>query len=238
MKKHGSSALGIGTCTLILLAILTPPMIQRERAKTVEAKVERALRQQRDLVKGVLALFIDDCNGIGPEPNYAIPTRLTTPIAYTASEQFIDPFGDGREWMMFLPTYYYANTGAIAFLSRGPDGDLDGERLPPGKAWPRPLELPDGTSYTILSPNGGEGSYRVNLDPWNPRFTHFVHRWKNGEEWISNDTVAPPTMPPIRVGSDDFTATQLPWFAEHGVHLYDPTNGIISDGDVFVVLYY
>lgn len=94
-------------------------------SQQIAEKTELTEERQKELATAVFTLWIDDCGGIIPEPEVDMPNRLSTPIAYTTSENFRDPFGKSSDRLFFLPEKYFANSGAFAIISRGPDGDLD-----------------------------------------------------------------------------------------------------------------
>ncbi len=103
----------------------------------------------------------------------------------------------------------HGNGTLIVIASRGPDGDVDLDRLP----------------------------YRTELLP---AIRTAEGWWRAEAEFLDSDgkrrentTVSVRLLPPLRRTGGLSQRDLLDVLAGHGISLYDPTNGSVSDGDVF-----
>lgn len=200
--------------------------------KKVEERMALTAQRQRSLAVGVMALWVDDCGGLAPEIDVDFPNRLTSPIPYITADAMQDPFGKPGERLYYLPAFHFRNTGTIAIISRGPDGMLESRDLPKLGTTSRPIELPDGTPF---EDERGVPLTTSKFTRMGTSHHHSVARYQGEDgEWHDNPTIRLPQLPtPDRgTSNEEYLATVRAWFVENGVHVYDPTNGLKSRGDV------
>lgn len=197
-----------------------------------ESKLKNVTAQLRRVNVAVESLFVDDCSGLDPEFHVDLPTRLSTPIAYLKPPDFIDPFGSGGETLLYLPEKYNRNGIDYVIVSRGPDGDFDAKSLPKVLELRRPISLPlgssyrteDGSSITILTSYADPEQPRQNVVDYTTP-DGVTHR-NSGYKLYGLPPKGDAPIGTFKTRVDDFLAT-------HGVVHYDPTNGLVSNGDVF-----
>ena len=198
----------------------------------VKRSVEHARKLLRSAVVSVHSVHVDDCGGLVPEPSVDLPTRLSTPVAYMNPRDFQDPFGKSGETLFYIPEKYYTNATDFMMFSRGPDGDFDSKAVPRELHAFEPIILPAGTSYK----DDQDSSHRVHhtdYDFGKPLSRVVEYTTPDGVTHQNNSIllhVLPPRAKSSAAGREAFL---INWLASHGVMEYDPTNGLISDGDVF-----
>lgn len=206
----------------------------------IEQKVQLVRDQQKELATNVFTLFIDDCTGIYPEMDQLFPNRITTPIAYITAEQLQDPFGKPGERYYYLPDRIMSNSLVFAIISRGPDRDLDSEKIPFTSTFVPRLTLAEGTEYL-----DGYGTHKVGPlkdSKWgeyqNPNHLYNVISYKDSAGNVIENTPTPIKLLPRLTDykdKEDIIKKHLEWLAQNGAHQYDPTNGLISDGDIITI---
>lgn len=196
-----------------------------------ESKLKSVTAQLRRVNVAVESVFVDDCGGLHPEFHDDLPTRLSTPIAYLKPADFTDPYGRRGETLLYIPEKYFTNVCDYLIVSRGPDGDLDASRLPKLLEFRRRVSLTLGTSYRT------EEGHSITIlpgsvDPEQPRENVVDYTTPDGVTHRNNGIkkygLPPRTDDPnssLRNSVDAFLSSQ-------GVVQYDPTNGLLSDGDV------
>lgn len=189
-------------------------------------KIEKTMADLKTVQIGLESLFVDDCSDTMPlQGNYLTP-KLTTPVAYIKS-LMIDPFSSTKETIRYVNQEGRANGTQYLLVSRGPDRDWDIDRLPDKIRYHEGLMTPENIS--LLKIDGQEE--RRNLGgSWCEHVEYIV--LSNGKriDYPMIEVYALPTTSP-----GWFTQPQLiEYLAKSNIAIYDPTNGLRSDGDMMV----
>ncbi len=212
---------------LVILSILTGCQDARTREKVKAA--EELLREGAVAVE---SKFIDDCGAqLISEFNY-FPAELTTPIGYLKSP-LLDPFGKNGEVLHFINQPDHVNGSNYLIVSRGPDGDLDLSSWPHKEQYYAPLQLPPGTAL-LYKPDILSTKTATQEKSYAGFWTHHAQSYTLDGVEKTNRSVSVSTIPhSLERGSsvDPF----VEYLVDHDISIYDPTNGLYSDGDIIRV---
>jgi hypothetical protein len=203
-----------------------------------KATAERLLERRLDRTRQDLRYLLKASNEMDGdkiyipqtrEGNYLSPT-FTTPIAYLRT-LLVDPFGhDGELYRAVSQSPRLASFTRTIYVSRGPDGDWDIEKLPRSPRWAGQSFSPDMATYKSATTDDGPTA------PWGwtlPEVEYYT--LKSGarvEGTLIPDAIMLPDMEEKwRLAP---VADALAYLLKHGVEQYDPTNGAYSDGDIYV----
>lgn len=210
------------------------------RDAAISLKVERA-RQNVDAVSEALMQWdIDVKTPLTPdEGNYFAWHFLTTPIAYIAgaSTPLRDPFSPSGEEIRFVtsPEGHYGGFAIIA--SRGPDGDWDIDRLPMREEiYANAIASPNAKSTSIVFIWGDGRPDEMAVKPGLPYPRVLAFTMQSGEV-VDGRKISVISLPPRmeiaqRLRTVPIEPARLEFLVELGVLPYDPTNGLVSDGDL------
>lgn len=204
------------------------PVVRRHQ---IDRKLERVKTDQRTIQVALESLFVDDCGNTYPDPENALPAKLTTPIAYLPSLP-VDPFAGGGEPYRLFTQLNRGNGTAYLIVSRGPDGDLDSSRLPYTKIFPAPVQLPKGTVWVESFDKEGRRDFKVDA-PFAYWSAHVVAYGMGVDKTVRVPQSTYRFLPGDSGDWDRWMTRRdlAPYLAEHGISVYDPTNGARSDGD-------
>lgn len=193
-------------------------------------KVAKTTAELKTVQIGLESLFVDDCSDTMPlQGNYLTP-KLTTPVAYIKS-LMQDSFSPTGEPIRYVNQEGRANGTQYLLVSRGPDKDWDIDRLPDKIKYHEGRVLPTDTLKLKTDElkeirDAKEGGW------WCEHVEYVI--LQNGTK-IDYPMIEVFALPITGPNQGWFTKPQLiDYLAISDIAIYDPTNGLRSNGDMMV----
>jgi len=189
-------------------------------------KIKQVSMDLRKLQIAIAACATVDCYELYPPRGNYLPSGLTTPMAYLNMLP-MDPFSPQRETYRYICQEGWGHASACLIASRGPDGDWDVERLPDR------MKIHEGRWLS------GRVKVKTVEYDWPEQHLTSPQPFGNVEYYITEDG--------RRVDVPEYEVIMLPkkqregilgmkeifqHFLKNNVAIYDPTNGLKSDGDI------
>ncbi|MFB3896889.1 MAG: hypothetical protein ACE14V_11375 [bacterium] len=198
----------------------------------LKEKIEKTYANLKTVQTGVEAHFVDNCSDMMPlKGNYLTP-YLTTPVAYIKS-LMRDPFSPSNETIKYVNQEHRGNGTQYLLVSRGPDKDWDIDRLPDKIRYHEGKILPENIKQLKVDDDNEVRNFKGNIG----------HGWCEHVEYIVLSSGERIDYPMIEVFALPTTGQNQGWFthpqlieylAKSNIAIYDPTNGLRSDGDMLV----
>jgi hypothetical protein len=190
-------------------------------------KIEKTAADLKTVQIGLEGHFVDACNDFMPLKGNYLPPGLTTPVAYIKS-LMKDPFSPTGETIRYVNQEGRANGTQYLLVSRGPDRDWDIDRLPDK------IKYHEGKMLSIdvhkVKINDEDKEHSATSGYWYEHVQYIVLQNGTKIEYPMIEVYALPTT-----GPGWFTQPQLiEYLAKSNIAIYDPTNGLRSDGDMMV----
>lgn len=232
MKSQGRVKIARVAVLLVLCAAAFGwPSSHFLRSLLAKKKTQRTRVLLREVRVALETNFVDDCGNTDPAEDNYLPAKLTTPIAYM-SKLPSDPFSRAGETFKYVNQDNAGNATEYLLVSRGPDGDWDVDKIRERHAV-QPRAWPDEhkwSSFVYESTGSLRTSDRLLDDPyWRGKLAYI--ELKTGERFRVHlyDVRSLPKPEPSRwLGAEEMQK----FLEASGVHVYDPTNGLMSDGDI------
>lgn len=196
----------------------------------LRANVDSTQKRLKDVATGIASLFVDDCNGMEPDPHNYLPLKLTTPVAYV-KERYVDGFSPKGEPLRYVNQANASNGTEFLVVSCGPDGDWDIDRLPLRHKLAQPVRPPDGSTIymydrdTTFSDLRGQASW----GGWVNKVCYYTTvNGKRVDVPMIEVMIIPRDSPNYWLSRDQL----IEYLAKSNIAFYDPTNGLRSDGDI------
>ena len=195
--------------------------------RNINKRVAQARADELSIATALVSFFVDDCSGLNPGHDNYLPIHLTTPTPYLKTLPK-DPFSKSGETYRYFNQIEAGNSTLFLLVSQGPDHDWDVDRLP-GRYSPRELvNVPKGSSYKYAQydkPNIANPDLR-----WVANVEYYI---TPGGERVNTPTYELKVIP--KEGRDQ-QWVGVPQLIDHlaanGIFQYDPSNGLVSDGDI------
>jgi hypothetical protein len=214
--------------SLLLIGIATAGTIIGNQL-WLNSKITKTNAELKIVQIGLESLFVDDCSDTMPLQGNYLTFKLTTPVAYIKS-LMKDPFSPTNEYIRYVNQEGRANGTQYLLVSRGPDKDWDIDRLPDKIRYHERRILP---TDTIKLKTDESNDIENAKEGWNREHVEYVILKKGTKiEYPMIEVFALPTTGP---NQGWFTQPQLiEYLAKNNIAIYDPTNGLRSDGDIMV----
>jgi hypothetical protein len=205
---------------------------QAASAARLEGKLDRVRADFLQFREATAAMQVDKGQFPYTQPGNRLPPSMTTPIPYMTTLPR-DPFSPSGEFYRMV-TQDAANHWTMhrtLFVSRGPDGDWDIDKLPRSERW-----------AGMIRPNGMMSAKSSELEEptaiWANSLPDAEYVLLEDGSRVEGTLIPDAIMLPTFRGNDvgvPMRANGIEtsnYLVEHGVSPYDPTNGAYSDGDL------
>jgi hypothetical protein len=195
----------------------------------LNSKITKTNAELKTVQIGLESLFVDDCSDTMPLQGNYLTFKLTTPVAYIKS-LMKDPFSPTNEYIRYVNQEGRANGTQYLLVSRGPDKDWDIDRLPDKIRYHERRILPIDT---IKLKTDESNDIENAKEGWNREHVEYVILKKGTK--IECPMIEVFALPTTGKNQGWFTQPELiEYLAKSNIAIYDPTNGLRSDGDIMV----
>jgi hypothetical protein len=199
------------------------------RVYLVKQKTKTARADLKNANVALLTYFVDICNDLYPDPKNYLSHQLTTPVGYLKALP-LDPFSRSGETFRYVNQESGGNCTCYVLASRGPDGDWDVERLPLRFKVHEGRELQGQVRY-VASYDRSEQFQNFKEPVWVDQVKYYI----KDDKRVDVPQYELMGLPKRGAVPDSFLRTSMTlYLAQNGIAVYDPTNGLKSDGDIVI----